>query len=155
MPDKSGLRLNQDYEQITKKFYQVDILPENFESDKALYNINQYMAKATNNRVQNFFLDSDLVDVEVLMATAFFFKGQWMSPFNASKTTKEKFYDERSNEIGTVKMMYQTGAFPYTIVPYLSALAVELPYGRVSFINFSLKIARFDFINFYRVTKCP
>lgn len=72
-----------------------------------------------------------MVDAQILMTSALYFKGEWKLPFNQTATTKEAFFDEKQNRRGTVDMMYQLGVFPFARIPEIKALAVELPYGKV------------------------
>lgn len=84
---------------------------------------------------KSFIFSDDIIDAQIFMTSTLFFKGQWRVPFNKTATHSEPFYDEMRNQIGEVKMMYQTGPFPYARVDSLHAHAVELSYGKVKFLD--------------------
>ncbi|KAF2882755.1 hypothetical protein ILUMI_23419 [Ignelater luminosus] len=121
--------LNRTYQAITKSYYGVDVMPTNFNNlVQAVDSINSYVSRATHNRIQKFVKIDDIIDAQIFMVATLFFKGQWKAPFN--ETFEDTFIDEFGNAKGPVKMMYQIGPFPYSIIPNLKAHAIELPYGK-------------------------
>ncbi|KAJ0171741.1 hypothetical protein K1T71_012504 [Dendrolimus kikuchii] len=71
----------------------------------------------------------DLSDSRMILTNVVTFKGIWNVPFNVSETIEEPFYSENKQIAGYVKMMYQSGEFPFSNVAGLKAFALELPYG--------------------------
>ena len=65
---------------------------------------------------------------QLVIANGLFFKGEWETPFNVSYTDKEKFYDDRGEEVGEVMMMKLKNHFRYSSLSELGVRVVELPY---------------------------
>ncbi|KAJ0171740.1 hypothetical protein K1T71_012503 [Dendrolimus kikuchii] len=87
------------------------------------------LIQSTGAQVSNVLRSDDFIDSRMILTNVVTFKGLWNSPFNVSHTVVEPFYDENKKVSGYVKMMYQSGEFPYSNVPNLKAFALELPYG--------------------------
>ncbi|XP_017777866.1 PREDICTED: antichymotrypsin-2-like isoform X2 [Nicrophorus vespilloides] len=122
--------LNTTFQAVSQSTYGVDVIPVDFRNSRGAVNtINNYISRATQNRIPNFVNAADVADAAIFMTSALFFKGQWRYRFDSAQTKPETFYNDAGNSIGRVQMMYQSGPFPYTLVSYLNAHAVELPYG--------------------------
>ncbi|XP_048000822.1 serine protease inhibitor 77Ba-like [Leguminivora glycinivorella] len=80
-------------------------------------------------RVTNVLFSEDFEQSRMILTNVISFKGLWTSPFNASDTTVEDFYNENKEVMGKVKMMQQKGEFPLTNIVALKSFVCELTYG--------------------------
>lgn len=123
--------VEQDYQRTIIDHYNTVEIPVNFYNKTAtLAKVNNYIKEVTHGRITKLLSSSDLKEASLILASAIFFKGQWKVPFNISHTTEAMFYDDFGAEAGTVNMMFQRGAFPYTAIADLEAHILELPYGK-------------------------
>ncbi|XP_061723912.1 serine protease inhibitor 77Ba-like [Cydia pomonella] len=96
---------------------------------------NEAAAKANNfiqnsgARVTNVLTSEDFEQSRMILTNVITFKGLWTSPFNASHTTLEYFYNENKEVIGEVNMMHQKGEFPLSNIIDLKSFVCELTYG--------------------------
>lgn len=74
-----------------KQYYNAEVFKNmNFDDPGTKDTINGWAAKKTNNNIKNIVDDIDSEDTALLLNTVYF-KGQWLSPFNAGNTKKETF----------------------------------------------------------------
>jgi serine protease inhibitor len=79
--------------------------------------------------VKNVLRSNDFTQSVMLMTNVIAFKGVWSTPFNATATKEEVFYDHKGKSIGHVNMMYQTAVLPFSNIRAMESNALELPYG--------------------------
>ncbi|KAJ8938873.1 hypothetical protein NQ318_008023 [Aromia moschata] len=92
---------------------------------KAANDINGYVSQATKNR-----LTALVGSAHICSSPACYIsKASGKMSFNTTETRRETFYDEQSNKIGEVSMMFQAAPFPYSQLEDIGAQAIELPYG--------------------------
>ncbi|SEQ79231.1 serpin B [Hyunsoonleella jejuensis] len=92
----------------------------------AVSKINEWVAKNTNNRIQNILNLSDLnVDSKLVISNAVYFKGEWLKAFKKSATHKNVFFTDSINQYRTdfmnktEKLMYfENEAFQFVAKPY-------------------------------------
>ncbi|XP_037039060.1 serine protease inhibitor 77Ba-like [Bradysia coprophila] len=119
-----------DYEDKLTRVYEADVVPVDFhKTDDAYYEINDYINEKTHGKITKIVQPEDLHDLQMVLVSAIFFKGEWKFPFDKQDTREEPFYDENGNNLGTVNMMSQKGAFGYAAHAALQAHVLELPYG--------------------------
>ncbi|KAK9889243.1 hypothetical protein WA026_004520 [Henosepilachna vigintioctopunctata] len=122
--------LKQSFQRRTKEFYDADIMPVDFKNLKASTEfINNYISKATNNRIPDLISPDDLRDAEIFLTSTLYFKGDWQNPFNQTATKKAPFFNEKGKEIAQVNMMYLSGFVPFLRLEALKSQAVLLRYG--------------------------
>lgn len=124
--------LKEDFQNITKEYYNVDLLPVDFKNLKGTTEfINNYVAKATNNRIRDLIAPDDLRYAEIFLTSTLYFKGAWTSPFNKSATKKESFYNDKNEKIGEVDMMnIKTASIPFIRLDSIKSQAASLSYGK-------------------------
>jgi serpin B len=94
--------IKKDYLDLTKKYYDASIYPLNGAKP-----INDWADKNTFGKIKEIVKDEDLQDALLVLTNAIYFKGDWVSTFDAKNTRKEIF--NTSKELSDrVNMMYQT-----------------------------------------------
>lgn len=92
----------------------------------AVSQINEWVSKNTNNRIQNIVNPPDInADTKLVISNAVYFKGEWLKAFNASATRKNVFFTDSINQCRTdfmnktEKLMYfENEAFQFVAKPY-------------------------------------
>lgn len=132
-----------EYEDNLRRIYEADIVPVDFhKSNEAYYQINNYVNEKTHGKIDKIIEPEDLRDLQMILASAIFFKGEWKFPFDKEDTREEPFFDENGNNLGTVNMMSQKGVFGYAAHPELQAHVLELPYGNEERLSMYLMLPR-------------
>ncbi|GJQ82831.1 SRPN8 [Trypoxylus dichotomus] len=128
-------KLNQDYVQLVRDVYDVQVEPLDFnKAAAAAARINHVISEATRGRISNVVDEESVLDAYMFITSALFFKGLWDKKFDKDLTKPEPFYDEHKRKIGDVDMMHNSGAFPFGPILNGKGLAIELPYlgGKLS-----------------------
>ncbi|XP_038147719.1 leukocyte elastase inhibitor isoform X1 [Cyprinodon tularosa] len=114
----------------TEKFYQADLKPVDFigSPEDCRAEINSWVEQQTENKIKDLLKPGTVNTMTRLaLVNAIYFKGNWMSRFDASQT-KEMPFKVNPNETKTVQMMYQVKKLPYNYIPDLGLQILELPY---------------------------
>jgi serine protease inhibitor len=101
-----------------------------FSDSSAAATINNWVSDKTKGKITE--IVENPIDPLIVMylINAVYFKGDWTTKFKEESTADGDFYLENGDK-KTVKMMHQTGHFPYLTDDTFSA--VELPYGHELF----------------------
>lgn len=91
--------------------------------------VNSAVCAATRNRMNKLVNENDFNELEVLVASAAYFGGNWTTAFNVASTLKQPFYDINGVQIGEVNMMYNRYPYRFVDIPRLRGKVIELPYG--------------------------
>ena len=97
----------QDYLDLAKRFYDASIFPLTGAKP-----INDWADKKTNGKIKEIVKDSDLANVRLVLTNAIYFKGDWLTKFDAKNTRKEKFKTLNGSSTD-VDMMYQRSVVNY------------------------------------------
>lgn len=143
-------QVNDEYGKKLIKLYDTKVQATNFQDVvEAEITINNYVNATTHGKIPNILRAEELINAQMILITAVFFKGQWkvfirslpkiftyiliefhaQSPFDRRLTKIEPFYGESGTVLGNVNMMYQKVFAPYSLIPQLNAHAIELAYG--------------------------
>jgi serpin B len=120
-----GYPLHEKYLQVIGEFYLGEVKEVDLQGNtkEATREINEWVEKQTNGRIKD--IVSGLSPLTRLVITnAIYFKANWSSRFNPSKTHNDTFFFSRGSVI--VPFMEQVGMFNYTEGSSFQAL--ELPY---------------------------
>uniref|UniRef100_UPI00358ED97C pigment epithelium-derived factor-like n=1 Tax=Myxine glutinosa TaxID=7769 RepID=UPI00358ED97C len=101
---KKDVPLLESFIERAEKIYSAK--PENFVGDKKvdIKRVNDWVKEKTDNMIKNFL--TDLPDnVDLLLLSAIYFKGQWMESFSSMHTTKTRFYLSKQTS-KQVEMMF-------------------------------------------------
>ena len=67
-----------EYEDNLRRIYEADIVPVDFhKSNEAYYQINNYVNEKTHGKIDKIIEPEDLRDLQMILASAIFFKGEW------------------------------------------------------------------------------
>lgn len=129
---QSGYSLNPDYRQAAAEVYGAEIQTQNFESSPAesRYNINRWVAKHTNNHIEDIISSQIPQSTKMILANALYFKAFWETDFIETATRLDNFYPngEGTHPVVRVKMMATGGNFPYHEDHQLGCKIIGLPY---------------------------
>jgi len=122
---KQGFTINRQFQSAVQEHYRAEVKPVNFGEAGAEKTINQWVAKATQDRIKSIIDRTKPLDRMVLI-NAIYFNGTWQKPFNEKSTRPAPF----TREDGSVKehpMMFQSGRYRYLKGDNFQAAV--LPYG--------------------------
>lgn len=70
--------IERDYEDTIQRVYEADIVPIDFhKSTDAYHEINNYVDAKTHGRINKIVEPEDLKDLQMILISAIFFKGEW------------------------------------------------------------------------------
>nr|AFM89688.1 Alpha-1-antiproteinase [Callorhinchus milii] len=119
----------------TKKFYNADVFNLDFSLDPegATQQINNYIKKVTNGKIQKLF-DSIEPATKLMLINYMFFKGKWKNPFDPAHTAVTTFQTDDGKTVN-VPMMFKRGRFQIVFDRNLFCTVVKLVYlGNISMI---------------------
>ncbi|XP_017013303.2 serine protease inhibitor 28Dc [Drosophila takahashii] len=129
---QTGYSLNPDYRRAIAEVYGSSLEVQDFEASpaQARYNINAWVARNTNNRIQNI-ISSDIPhSTRMILANALYFKAFWETDFIDSATRLDNFYPngEGTEPAIRIQMMATGGSYPYHEDAQLGCKIIGLPY---------------------------
>ncbi|XP_022208705.1 serine protease inhibitor 88Ea-like isoform X2 [Drosophila obscura] len=90
--------------------------------------INDWIAAETDNQIKDMLAPGDIdARTQLALANAAYFKGQWVSKFQANNTAQKPFYTSSTNA-SFVPMMHQKGTFLHNVDEQLRAHVLQMPY---------------------------
>jgi len=126
---RNSFSFNQSYLDLMAQDFDAAVKGLAFKKTDASY-INDWASEKTNGKIKKV-LDVIQQDDVMFLVNALYFKGDWASKFDKSKTAAADFNLEDGSQ-QQVQMMHQTGYFKnYTGTDYS---AIQLPYGNGQFI---------------------
>ncbi|XP_037790831.1 serine protease inhibitor 88Ea-like [Penaeus monodon] len=96
-------------------------------TEEAAGTINDFVSNTTKGRIPSLVEAKDLINAQMVLANAAFFKGTWLYQFKKSATRPHLFYSSQ-NDYTFVDMMTQKGNFRHGVSEELGAHILELPY---------------------------
>lgn len=139
--------VNPDFIANNKEFYGAEIGKTNFENDKAVPLINNWVRENTNGKIETIINGLSPNSVMVLL-NAIYFKGNWEQKFDELETKEQPF----TSADGTAKnlpMMFLSSSFPYFENELFQAVALPYGEGRASMYVFLPK-AEVGLAGFYQ-----
>ncbi|MEG5172627.1 serpin family protein [Microcoleus sp. B3-D7] len=124
---RQGFSLKPEFLQINQQYYQANLTEIDFESpQEALSIINNWVSEKTNGKIDKIVTKIN-PNTLLFLINAIYFKGNWETPFDQSKTANKTFYltDSSSKQH---PMMSQMGS--YRCYETETFQAVSLPYGK-------------------------
>ncbi|NLA64128.1 MAG: serpin family protein, partial [Bacteroidales bacterium] len=114
---------------LNKTYYNATVEAVDFGSPNTVCRINKWAADNTNGLIESVIEKTNPLDLMYLL-NALYFKGVWVSEFEAKNTSKMSFTTDSITQ-SIVDMMHQENNFNYTHDENMQV--VELPYGNKSF----------------------
>jgi serine protease inhibitor len=135
---QEGYPFLEEYLSLVKKHYGVVIMPSDYQraAEKARKNINQWVEEKTRDKIKNIIPPGILNALtRLVLVNAIYFRGNWASQFDDSRTKEDTFYLLSGKTVQT-PLMAQEKVFAYGDEEFLQVL--ELPYvgGSLSMIVF-------------------
>ncbi|XP_063834342.1 serine protease inhibitor 77Ba-like [Ostrinia nubilalis] len=124
----SNFKVYPEFERSMRQDFNSTVTVLNFQDPNSA-NIANNEIERTGANVKNVLHSEDFEESRMILTNVISFKGLWSSPFNASDTKEEVFYDEGKNVIGRVNMMSQKSMFAFSNIRSMEAFALEIPYG--------------------------
>jgi len=122
---KQGFSLKPEFQQTNQEYYKANLTQVDFTNPQAASIINNWVSQKTQGKIDRI-VDQISPDQVLFLINAIYFKGNWETPFDKSKTTNKTF----SLPDGSSKqhpMMSQAGIYGYYETDKFQA--VSLPYG--------------------------
>jgi serpin B len=116
------------YLDLTKADYGAGFHRVDFKTapDQVRATINQWIAKQTDNRIENLIAPGVLTpSTRLVLTNAIYFKGTWLNPFDKSQSQDEDFHASATQTV-KAPMMHRTGSYRFFDGGAFQAL--ELPY---------------------------
>lgn len=125
---KKGEPFLADYVDTIKKDFDGDLSAVDFAQPEAVrQQVNQWVASQTHDKIKDLLAPGTVTPEDrLILANAIYFKGAWMSPFNAKQTSTSDFHTQHG-EVVQAKMMHATHSLYYAEDDMCQM--VELPYN--------------------------
>lgn len=123
---REGEEINEEFLQNTGKYFNAYTKMMDFSKAESANVINEWISKATNNKISKMINPPISDDVIMYLINAIYFKGEWTDQFDAKATKDEEFYMEDGSS-QDVKLMHRKGKVEYAEGEDYKA--VRLPYG--------------------------
>jgi serine protease inhibitor len=117
--------LKPDFTQRTREFYAAEVTSLDFNSSAAPATINSWVKNNTEGRIEKI-IDQISSDTILFLINAIYFKGQWTTEFDKTKTREDDFNLAGGSQ-KKLPMMSQSGKYLYYKAKDFQA--VSLPYG--------------------------
>jgi serpin B len=122
---RKGIRLNPEFLNRNKQFYDAQVTELDFDSPEAATTINKWVSDKTKGKI-NEIIDSIDRETILFLINAIYFKGKWSREF-AKEATREDAFNLESGSQKRLPMMSQSGSYRY--YEGKNFQAVSLPYG--------------------------
>ena len=120
------IALNDSFVSQAQEYYQAEVNSLDFKQPQTKDTINQWVASKTADKIPQI-IDAVSPQSALYLINAVYFKGDWTTPFDSSKTTQQPFYTQPDVPVQEA-MMNQTGEYRYYQNDKFQAVA--LPYGK-------------------------
>jgi len=144
-------KFKDDFLSIPKKYYNSELQKVDFKDEKnrdeARKEINSWVEKNTNNKIQELIAPNILSDLtRLVLVNALYFKAPWQTFFKEEKTSKKEFWTDEKNSTkvdfmqGIYKSAYfQNDMLQIAVLPYkdnVASLIIFLPKEKNGFSEF-------------------
>jgi len=123
---RQGFEISQSFMELNRDYLLSDVKRLDFNKAESANEINNWVAKKTNNLIPSVINPPIPADVMMYLINAIYFKGEWTEAFKARDTYEADFYSyDRLTD--KVQMMQRTGSI--ALAESGDYTAVSLPYG--------------------------
>ncbi|MEX0866749.1 MAG: serpin family protein, partial [Pirellulales bacterium] len=132
---QQGYDILASYRTITADQYHAPIALVDFaQSEAARSEINAWVEKQTNDKIQNLLPQGSLTaDTRLVLTNAIYFKGDWQHEFEEDNTKPLPFFLAKDKQVD-VPLMYQQEKFPYFENDKLQAISLPYKGGELSMV---------------------
>ncbi|CAB3382393.1 Hypothetical predicted protein [Cloeon dipterum] len=126
---RQALPVSSRFLELSRRAYNSDIFSLDFANDPvgAQILINKWVADRTNNKIEDLFPEPPLSSTKLILASALYFNGAWLNPFQ-TEFTKMAPFQVSSTETLQVPTMAREGTVPFARSKILDCSIVGLPY---------------------------
>ncbi len=121
---------SEEYVALVKKYFGASAQNLDFinEAEKSAQAINSWAEKNTNGKIKQIVSKDMLSGIRLVITNSVYFKGQWATQFDKSKTKEEDFETSPGNKIKVQMMSTGEGEQKYKYAETEDLQAIELPY---------------------------
>lgn len=102
-----NIDINNDFKNITKKYYETQVNSEDFSNPDTINKINQWVDQKTNGQIKKIINNLNKEDIAILINSVYF-KGRWKEEFSSYSTKKEEFTLSNGEKINVDNMKKET-----------------------------------------------
>lgn len=123
---RQGFEIRQHFTDVNRNYLLADVSSLDFAKADAANEINNWVAKKTNNLIPSIINPPIADDVMLYLINAIYFKGEWTNAFKSKDTFEADFYSY-DGLTDKVQMMHRKGCID--LAQTEGYMAVSLPYG--------------------------
>jgi serpin B len=127
---KKGLTVNPTFLEATRSHYRAEVAPVAFGADEATSAINNWVSKATRQKIKTI-VDRTESDDRMYLINAIYFNGKWKEPFKKEQTQPRDFHLAGGKTVQH-PMMVQNGRYRYLKGENFQGVALPYGEGRVN-----------------------
>ncbi|KAH7964965.1 hypothetical protein HPB49_002710 [Dermacentor silvarum] len=126
---QNGLPVNDNYKQQLREVFDAEIRSADFvnEGPRIAAAVNAWVREKTRGNISGILPEGQLLNIILFILNAVFFKGTWVTKFDAADTVNKPFFNLGTTEVSKPSMHLRT-RLPHTRVDALHASALEIPY---------------------------
>ncbi|KAH6936898.1 hypothetical protein HPB50_024061 [Hyalomma asiaticum] len=121
--------ISESYKQQLRDIFDADVRSANFLEDgpRVAAEVNAWVRGKTRGKISDILPEGQPLDIVLFILNAVYFKGTWVSKFDAHRTINKPFLNLGTTEVSKPAMHLRT-RLPYARVDALHASAAEIPY---------------------------
>lgn len=126
---QNGLPVNDNYKQQLREVFDAEIRSADFvnEGPRVAAEVNAWVREKTRGNISGILPEGQSLNIILFILNAVFFKGTWVTKFDAADTVNKPFFNLGTTEVSKPSMHLRT-SLPHTRVDALHASALEIPY---------------------------
>jgi serpin B len=109
---QNDVHLKPEFVSVSKQYFQAELEGIDFSKPESAQTINHWADSSTHGKIKDIVQWPFDRSLRVILANVIYFKGNWLDPFDESKTRQQLFYQAGGKE-NQVPMMQQKGEFEY------------------------------------------
>ncbi|XP_070392701.1 iripin-2-like [Dermacentor albipictus] len=124
-----GFPISESYKQQLCEIFDADLRSADFHGDsrRVAAEVNARLRRKTRDKISGILLRGEAQLIVLFILNAVYFRGAWVTKFNARKTVDKPFLNLGTNEVSK-PAMHLMARLPHTRVDAYHASAVEIPY---------------------------
>nr|QNV48479.1 serpin 4 [Rhipicephalus haemaphysaloides] len=121
--------ISDSYKQQLREIFDADVKSANFHEDgpRVAAEVNAWVRGKTRGKISSILPEGQQLDIVLFILNAVYFKGTWVTKFDAHRTINKPFLNLGTTEVSK-PAMHLRARFPYARVEPLHASALEIPY---------------------------
>ncbi|KAH7964966.1 hypothetical protein HPB49_002711 [Dermacentor silvarum] len=126
---QNGLSVNDSYKQQLREVFDAELRSADFvnEGPRVAAEVNAWVREKTRGKISGILPEGQSLNIVLFILNAVFFKGTWVTKFDAADTANKPFFNLGTTEVSK-PAMHLSARFPHTRIDALHASALEIPY---------------------------